>query len=204
MGRGQLLGPKVLLPCLGRPYGRALEAGEPEARPGGRHFVLRYFDWKFPVDPSTWNVVLGQGLGRLRDRLGGEHDVVRRLLQVMAAVRALPPRSDENPVAAAERAGKQEIVRQMEELRQRPDGARHLEQAVARLNGQPGDAESFDLLDRLINQQAYRPAYWKVATETMEYRRFFDVSDLIGIRVELPSVFQATHELALRVAAKIG
>jgi hypothetical protein len=88
------------------------------------------------VDPSTWNVVLGQGLGRLRDRLGGQHDVVRRLLQVMAAVRALPPRSDENPVAAAERVrGKQEIVRQMEALRQGQDGARHLEQAVARLNG---------------------------------------------------------------------
>ncbi|HEX5041385.1 MAG TPA: malto-oligosyltrehalose synthase [Candidatus Polarisedimenticolaceae bacterium] len=201
----ELLGPKVLLPCLGRPYGRTLEAGELELVQEDGQFLLRYFDWKFPVDPSTWNVVLGQGLGRLRDRLGAQHDVVRRLLRVMAAVRALPPRSDENPVAAAERVrGKQEIVRQLEELRQRAEGARHLEQAVARLNGRPGDPESFDLLDRLIHQQAYRPAYWKVATETMEYRRFFDVSDLIGIRVELPSVFQATHELALRVAAEIG
>ena len=71
-------------------------------------------------------------------------------------------------------------------------------------NGNPGDARASTCWTVFINQQAYRPAYWKVATETMEYRRFFDVSDLIGIRVELPSVFQATHELALRVAAEIG
>jgi (1->4)-alpha-D-glucan 1-alpha-D-glucosylmutase len=201
----ELLGPKVLLPCLGRPYGRALETGELKLALEDGHFALRYFDWKFPVDPSSWNVVLGQGLGRLRDRLGSEHEIVRRLLGLMAAVRALPPRSDSNPVASAERLrGKQEIVRRLEELRQLPDGGRHLEEAVARLNGTPGDPESFDLLDRLINQQAYRPAYWKVATETMEYRRFFDVSDLIGIRVELPSVFEATHELTLRVAAELG
>jgi (1->4)-alpha-D-glucan 1-alpha-D-glucosylmutase len=199
----ELLGPKVLLPCLGRPYGRVLEAGELVLALEDGHFVLRYFDWKFPVDPSTWNVVLGQGLGRLRDRLGGEHDVVRRLLRLMAAVRALPSRSDQNPVTAAERLrGKQEIVRQLDELRALPEGARHVAEVIGRLRGRPGDPESFDLLDRLINQQPYRPAYWKVATETMEYRRFFDVSDLIGIRVELPSVFEVTHELALRLAAE--
>ena len=93
------------------------------------------------------------------------------------------------------------IVRQLEELRSDPEGERHVEEAVKRLRGRPGDPESFDLLDRLINQQAYRPAFWQVATETMEYRRFFDVNDLIGIRVELPSVFETTHELALRLAA---
>ena len=102
MGRGRAAGPKVLLPRLGRPYGRALEAGELRLALEDGHFVLRYFDWKFPVDPrpGTWCSARAWGACALAGR---EHDVVRRLLQVMAAVRALPPRSDENPVAAAER-----------------------------------------------------------------------------------------------------
>ncbi|HWK89554.1 MAG TPA: malto-oligosyltrehalose synthase, partial [Longimicrobium sp.] len=65
--------------------------------------------------------------------------------------------------------------------------------------GTPGEAHSFDRLDALLNHQAYRLAYWRVAAEEINYRRFFDVNDLAGVRAEVPHVFQETHRLILRL-----
>ncbi len=50
-------------------------------------------------------------------------------------------------------------------------------------------------LDTLVTQQNYRLAYWRVANEELNYRRFFDVGSLVAIRVEDPKVFDATHRL---------
>jgi (1->4)-alpha-D-glucan 1-alpha-D-glucosylmutase len=77
-------------------------------------------------------------------------------------------------------------------------GAEGLEQVLAAYNGRSGDARSFDALDRLLEQQHYRLAWWRLAGQIINYRRFFDVSELIALRMELPEVFSATHRLALR------
>ena len=58
-------------------------------------------------------------------------------------------------------------------------------------NGEKGDPWSFDLLDRLLVAQTYRLAFWQVALEMINYRRFFSINDLIGIRIEDPHVFEA-------------
>jgi (1->4)-alpha-D-glucan 1-alpha-D-glucosylmutase len=50
-----------------------------------------------------------------------------------------------------------------------------------------------DQLDVVLDAQKYRLAYWRMASETINYRRFFDVSDLIGVRVENPEVFEARN-----------
>lgn len=71
--------------------------------------------------------------------------------------------------------------------------------ALRALNGTVGDAASFDALDALLNRQHYRLAYWRVATEQINYRRFFDVNQLAAIRVEEPQVFDAVHSLLLRL-----
>ena len=63
----------------------------------------------------------------------------------------------------------------------------------------PGQPESFDRLDALLGAQAYRVAYWGVAGDEINYRRFFDVNDLAAIRMEDPAVFEATHRLLLRL-----
>src|SRR5262249_2780744 len=54
---------------------------------------------------------------------------------------------------------------------------------------------SFDRLDQLLQHQHYRLAYWRVATEEINYRRFFDVNELVSLRMEAPEVFSACHEL---------
>jgi (1->4)-alpha-D-glucan 1-alpha-D-glucosylmutase len=66
---------------------------------------------------------------------------------------------------------------------------------VNELNGIPGDARSFDKLDALIEHQHYRLAYWKVAAEEINYRRFFDVTEMAALKMELPEVFRETHKL---------
>ncbi|WP_425457951.1 malto-oligosyltrehalose synthase [Actinotalea subterranea] len=50
-------------------------------------------------------------------------------------------------------------------------------------------------MGELVERQHYRLAYWRVADEELNYRRFFDVGTLAAVRVEDPAVFDATHEL---------
>ena len=66
---------------------------------------------------------------------------------------------------------------------------------VKTFNGEKGKSRSFDLLDDLLNNQAYRLSHWRVATEEINYRRFFDINELAAIRMETLSVFQETHKL---------
>ncbi len=63
--------------------------------------------------------------------------------------------------------------------------------AIARLNN------DVDALDELLMQQHYRVAYWKVAGDELDYRRFFDINTLVGIRAERQEVFDDTHDLVV-------
>ena len=71
--------------------------------------------------------------------------------------------------------------------------------ALRRINGVKGRPESFDLLEQLISEQAYRLSFWRVASDEINYRRFFDVNDLAAVRVEERVVFNAVHEVVLRL-----
>lgn len=72
------------------------------------------------------------------------------------------------------------------------------EDSLAQFNGTPGKPETFDRLDKLLAAQAYRLAYWRVAPDEINYRRFFDIDDLAAISMERQEVFDFTHELILQ------
>jgi (1->4)-alpha-D-glucan 1-alpha-D-glucosylmutase len=74
-----------------------------------------------------------------------------------------------------------------------------IEAACALFNGRPGDPHSFDLLERLLDRQAYRLAFWRVAADEINYRRFFDINDLAALNMEREDVFLATHALVFRL-----
>lgn len=77
-----------------------------------------------------------------------------------------------------------------------PLGAAENSSAILQeFNGTVGNRRSFDKLDALIQQQHYRLAYWRAAAEEINYRRFFDVTELVALKMELPEVFRATHQL---------
>ena len=66
-------------------------------------------------------------------------------------------------------------------------------------NGTAGDLDSFGRLDTLIRAQYWRPAYFRVAADDINYRRFFNINDLAGIRMEVPEVFERAHRLIFRL-----
>ena len=70
---------------------------------------------------------------------------------------------------------------------------------LGKFNGVPGDPRSFDPLHEVLEEQAYRLAYWRTASHEINYRRFFDVNTLAGLRVEDPDVFHSIHRLLARL-----
>lgn len=82
------------------------------------------------------------------------------------------------------------------DVRTLPPGAQHDPSGtLARLNGNAGQSRSFDGLDAVIRRQHYRLAYWKVAPEEINYRRFFNVAEMVAVRAETLKVFRETHRL---------
>jgi (1->4)-alpha-D-glucan 1-alpha-D-glucosylmutase len=73
---------------------------------------------------------------------------------------------------------------------------------IGEFSGTPGEPRSFDPLHDLLERQAYRLAYWRVAADDINYRRFFDVNDLAALRMENPQVFEMTHRLLLQLIAE--
>jgi (1->4)-alpha-D-glucan 1-alpha-D-glucosylmutase len=79
---------------------------------------------------------------------------------------------------------------------------RFIDDNIGFLNGVPGDARSFDMLDDLLSSQAYRLSFWRVAAEEINYRRFFDINELASVRVEEPRLFENLHALMFRFIAE--
>src|SRR6267143_1560068 len=186
---------KVLLPILGDQYGRVLERGELQVRFEEGAFYLAYQNQKLPVAPGTYRLILEMALENLAEYK--DEEFYGEFQSILTALEYLPRRTEIDPEKIAERAREKEIVKRRLERRcqEAPQVQRAIEKALAQINGRPGDPRSFDRLDELLNAQSYRLAFWRVAAEEINYRRFFYVNDLAAIRVELPDVFNAVHKL---------
>src|SRR5436853_2294515 len=190
---------KVLLPILSDQYGRVLERAELQVRFEEGTFYLRYGNRRLPIAPGTYRYVLGIALENLAEHK--DEDFYAEVQSILTALEYLPKRTETDPKRIAERIREKEIIKRRLERRcaEAPQVQHAIEKALARINGEPGDPRSFDALDELLNAQSYRLAFWRVAAEEINYRRFFDVNDLAAIRVELPKVFDATHWLLLEL-----
>src|SRR5438067_6099153 len=190
---------KVLLPILTDQYGRVLERGELQVRFEEGAFYLAHKNQQLPIAPGTYRFVLEMALENLAEYK--DEEFYAEFQSILTALEYLPRRTETDPEKIAERAREKEIVKRRLERRcqEAPQVQRAIEKALAKINGRPGDPRSFDWLDELLNAQSYRLAFWRVAAEEINYRRFFDVNDLAAIRMELPEVFEATHGLLLEL-----
>ena len=190
---------KVLLPILSDQYGRVLERGELQVYFAEGTFYLRYGDRRLPIAPGTYRYVLGIALENLAEHK--DEDFYAEVQSILTALEYLPKRTETDPKRIAERIREKEIIKRRLERRcaEAPQVQQAIEKALARINGEPGDPRSFDALDELLNAQSYRLAFWRVAAEEINYRRFFDVNDLAAIRIEHPKVFDAVHRLLLEL-----
>lgn len=178
----------VLLPILGSAYGEALDKGEIALRfdPGEGSFSVWYFDHRMPVAPQRYGELLRVIVTTTEatDTAAG-----KRLLELAARYAGLRrPTRDEAPALKAALAGDTEahavIARGLEAYRA---GA--------------GRASQTHLLHLLLERQHYRLAHWRLATSEINYRRFFDVNTLAGLRMEDAPTFDAVHRLVARLVA---
>jgi (1->4)-alpha-D-glucan 1-alpha-D-glucosylmutase len=192
---------KVLLPMLGDQYGKTLENGEIKIAFEGGRFQAHYYDWVLPVAPRTWTWILQPALENVREHLGESHPNVMELESIITALSHLPLRTETDPALVRERQREKEVIKGR--LSALVENCAEMQTAIdaslADLNGVRGDAHSFDRLEKLLADQAYRLSFWHVAADEINYRRFFDVNELAAIRVEEPAVFEAVHDLTLRL-----
>ena len=192
---------KVLVPILGDQFGEVLERGELKLVREGGAFFITYWEHCFPVTPRQVPHLLGHRLEALRAELGAGDVNVQELESIITALEKLAPRDAVSPDTVAERAREKEVAkRRLAALFEAsPRIAEFVDENVRIFNGTPGQPRSFDLLDELLEHQAYRLAHWRVAGEEINYRRFFDINSLAAIRMEDERVFRDTHQLVFRL-----
>ncbi len=193
---------KVLIPILARPYGEALEEGNIHVVFEDDRFFVRYFDKVLPLDPQTIPMIFVPMEAWQHQR---EHQAARDELDALLnAFGRLPSNCVTAPGEVQQRQNEiPSLLEQLRRLAAGSDPARlQIQEALQRLNGTPGDGGSFDALHELLEKQAYRLAFWRVSGEEINYRRFFDINDLAGLRMENPRVFAATHKLIRRLLAE--
>src|ERR1700722_2050428 len=176
---------KLLVPFLGDQYGVELYGGKLQLKfdsNAGNFAVWAYDSHKLPICPLHYDRILGDAIPAL-ERLGDSFanltswkpQVARRALELKAELAAL--------------------ARDHEEV------GDEIANALDRFHGAPNQPNTWRTLDALIHDQYWRAADFRVAADDINYRRFFNVNGLAGIRMELPDVFEHAHAFVLQLIA---
>jgi (1->4)-alpha-D-glucan 1-alpha-D-glucosylmutase len=197
---------KVLVPVLGDQYGNVLSAGDLTLgfEPATGELGVTYFEHRFPLDPWTYPALLETRLDTLEPQSPAERTDLIELESIARSLTSLPHHSSTGSVHREVRAHEAIVAkRRLKELFARSRFvAEHIERNVAAFNGTPGNRDSFERLHALLERQPYRLAYWRVAADEINYRRFFDINDLAGLRTQNVAVLEATHRRLLEWAAE--
>ena len=192
---------KVLLPILGDQYGRVLENQELNLTFEEGAFFISYGSRKLPLDPVSYNRILRLGIDELEKETGKDHPHLQELLSIVTALNHLPLRTEREIDKVLERQREKEVIKKrLLNLYHESEPIRSfIGTNILILNGQKNQPRSLNLLDELLNDQVYRLSHWRVATEEINYRRFFDINELAAVRIENPKVFREAHQFAFRL-----
>jgi (1->4)-alpha-D-glucan 1-alpha-D-glucosylmutase len=178
----------VLLPILGASYGQALERGEIELRYDASEgsFSAWYYEHRLPIAPERYGEVLR---AVVRDADAEESAAGRAMLALAARYRGLrhPNRMEAPDFKAA--------------LRAIEGGADIIERGLAAYRAGDGAGQTL-ALHHLLERQHYKLGHWRLASSDINYRRFFDINTLAGLRVEDAATFEASHSLVKRLIAE--
>jgi (1->4)-alpha-D-glucan 1-alpha-D-glucosylmutase len=179
----------VLAPVLEDHYGRVVDAGELRIEWRDGSFVVLYHDYELPVSPRTFDAIL-EPAGRASES--------RDLNDLARAFAGLPHASRADWASSIERHSRKEILLERLRLVCEADSpsAEAIEAELNALNRDP------DRLDGLLVRQNYRLAFWRTAAEELDYRRFFNIETLVGLRQELEEVFSETHRVWLGLVSE--
>lgn len=188
---------RVLIPILGAPLSKILDNDELQVVWEDGRFAIRYYEHIFPVDPSTVPTICQFRMDALKEMLSEEHPALQRLENLLSQLDGIPGRaartrrSTELPLDEIE-LWLSQVAGQIETSPLIHDWAVSTAQEFS--SGDDGRSR----LRKLLAQQCYRLTYWRQAARAINYRRFFDINDLVSIRQEDPHVFQETHALISR------
>jgi (1->4)-alpha-D-glucan 1-alpha-D-glucosylmutase len=190
---------RVLLPVLEDHYGSVLENGKLELALETDGLVVRYHQTVLPLAPVSWLEIVRSAFGTASGKSTKEaRSRVQAWMQELA--HWLEKYDRHLPLSEDAHGHWLELKRQLGGwLAADKASGEAVRTALAAFTGAPGQARSFDRLDQLLRAQNYRLVYWRCGPEEINYRRFFDITDLAGIRMEAPEVFSAAHRLVGRL-----
>lgn len=194
---------KILLPILGDAYGKILTNGELKLRftPDSGRFWLDYYENTIPINPISYPTILGHRLETLEARLGKTTPSFLEYQSIMSSFEHLPVATNQDFDKKEERARERIIgLNRLNTLcSQNPDIVTFIQENVQDFIPHKDDPTNMNRIHRLLEQQAYRLSNWRVASDEINYRRFFDINDLVAVRVEDQRVFNDTHELIMEL-----
>jgi (1->4)-alpha-D-glucan 1-alpha-D-glucosylmutase len=195
---------KILLPVLGGFYGDVLQNQELRVLFEAGRFRLQYHESFFPLGPKSYRRVLKHRQDTFEASAGSSSLAFQEYLGILSGLNSLSDRETLTVDAAGERRLQTEALKErLGQLHhQNPEFREFLTENIAQFNGKRGDIASFRLLDRVLSEQAYVLAYWQNVNEEINYRRFFTITDLVGVRVEDPAVFESVHAVIFRLVEK--
>jgi len=195
---------RILLPFLTRPYEEAVENQELTLTLENAGLFVQYNDYRLPLDVKSYRLILSYCLDTLEKALGSSHPDYEQLNQLTQAAEHLSSVTNLDPKEASKHYRDRQALKEsfLHIVKASPKMKTVLLQNVTLFNGKRGEPRSFELMHNVLEQQVYQLAFWKTAHEHLNYRRFFDISDLIGVRVEELQVFEASHSLILRLVGE--
>ncbi|HSB13840.1 MAG TPA: malto-oligosyltrehalose synthase [Bryobacteraceae bacterium] len=196
-----LLEDKILLPVLGDLYGNVLENGKLAVHLDESGFFLRYHERRLPLDPCSYAPILEQCVDQITGQIAAGHPSIDELRQLQSIVEGMPRRTATEPVEAGRRRELSQSLKQrlFHLYRDHLEVRLAIDAALRDLSDTKDRPERADFLDRILAGQGYRLAHWKIAYEEINYRRFFDINDLVRLRVEDEEVFRTRHEPILQL-----
>ncbi|GAB4225594.1 MAG: malto-oligosyltrehalose synthase [Chlamydiales bacterium] len=195
---------KVLIPFLDDQFGKVIENQQLKVIYKNGSFFVQYYESIYPTDPKTWVQILDPLLYDLEKSIESSHPDLYEFESIITAINHLPPSTDNDSKSIRERQREKEIIKKRLSVLIDKNALlfSQLEKYLIRLNGTRGAPHTFDHLENFLNQQNYRLSHWRVASDEINYRRFFDINELVGIRTEDPRLFKALHELVLKFIKK--
>ncbi|HEX5235367.1 MAG TPA: malto-oligosyltrehalose synthase [Silvibacterium sp.] len=185
---------KLLLPILGDQYGAELESGHIQVAIEDGRGTVNYYDHSMPLAPRSLPLIFAEQ---------EKAELPQRFRDLLRDLSHIPPNDTaDSSLAMQRRAQLEEITPKIRAALSDPRNKAAIAAALQKVNGRPGDARSFDRLHEILEAQPYRLAFWRVSAEEINYRRFFDINDLVGLRMENAAVFAATHCLIRRMLAE--
>ncbi|MFH0925895.1 MAG: malto-oligosyltrehalose synthase [bacterium] len=214
---------RLLAPFLGKFYAEALEQGEIQLKYEETGLWCCYYSYKFPLALKSYSQVFSYDLKALEERLGkGNGNLIKYIGEIQLFENLLSKQqtkenedlssplvfnNEEQRAENQERFSSDEPYDQTAHAKEmlwelymhEPAIKEFMDKAIAFFNGKKGDLASFSSLDSLLSNQLYRLSFWKVSAEELNYRRFFNINELISVRVEDKAVFDYTHELIFKL-----